>query len=325
MFHKLKEVHSMKKRLAEVEQYLEEALSFPHPEVREHTLATLHAGGKRVRPTLTIMTASMFHNEKNIIPLAAAMELIHMSSLIHDDVVDQAATRRNEPTIQTLHNNQFAVLIGEFVFAKALEIVSKQPQRERLLQIVGQMGTEMCLGEVDQLRTTFDIHQTVEDYNYRINRKTAMLMATSCQAAAVASNASEEAINIFYKIGYNLGMDFQIRDDILDMSQDAKKLGKPAGSDLARGIMTLPTILVLQKDFAEKEELIQLIESRFQGGQPEVERAMSIIIAQGGLEEATAYAEGYLKQAEVYIEQLPIHSTKKLLLDGVDYLRGRAF
>ena len=82
---------------------------------------------------------------------------------------------------------------------------------------------------------------------------------------------------------------------------------------------------LLQKDFAEKEELIQLIENRFPGGQPEVERAISIIIAQGGLEEATAYAEGYLKQAEVYIEQLPIHSTKKLLLDGVDYLRGRAF
>lgn len=322
---KLIEMHTMKKRLAEVEQYLDETLHFDHPEIREHALATLHAGGKRVRPTLTIMTASMFDNEKNIIPLAAAMELIHMSSLIHDDVVDQADTRRGKATIQMQHSNQFAIHIGDYILAEALRIVSEQPNGDRLLQIMGDLSREMCLGEVEQLRTTFDIQQTVEDYNYRIDRKTAILMATSCQAAAVASNASEEAINIFYKIGYNLGMDFQIRDDILDMSQNAKKLGKPAGSDLARGIMTLPTILVLQKDFAEKEELIQLIENRFPGGQSEVERAISIIIAQGGLEDATAYAEGYLKQAEVYIDQLPVHATKKLLLNGVDYLRGRAF
>lgn len=322
---KIFEVHMIKKKLIEVEQYLEQVLDFDHPAIRENALATLHAGGKRVRPALTIMTAGMFGNEENIIPLAAAMEMVHMASLIHDDVVDGADTRRGQPTINLLQGNRYALHVGDYILTEAIEIIRKQHNSQRLLQIMGDLSIEMCLGEVEQLRTAFDIKQTVEDYNYRIDRKTALLMATSCQAAAVASDASEADIDIFYKIGYNLGMDFQIRDDILDMKQDAKKIGKPAGSDLAHGIMTLPTILVLQQQFAEREELIQLIESRFAGGQSEVERAISIVLEQGGLEDAAVYAEGYLKQAEAYIGQLPAYPMKKLLLDGVDFLRERAF
>ncbi len=322
---KMFEVHTMKKKLAEVEAYLEQALDFEHPVIRQYALDTLHAGGKRVRPTLSILTAGILENEDNIVPLAAAMELIHMCSLIHDDIVDQADTRRGRPTIQAQQGNQFAVHIGDYILTKALEIIQQQPNSQRLLQIMGNLSLEMCLGEVEQLRTVFDVGQTVEDYNYRIDRKTALLMATSCQAAAVVSNASEKEIDIFYKIGYNLGMDFQIRDDILDMEQDSRKLGKPAGSDLAHGIMTLPTILVLQKDWAGKEELLGFIQNRFTGGQAEVERAISMIIEQGGLQEAAVYAEGYLKQAEVYIDQLPEHPMRKLFLDGVNYLRGRAY
>ena len=256
-------VHAVKKKLEEVEAYLDKVLDFDHPEMRAYALRTLHAGGKRVRPSLTILTASMFKNEDNIVPLAAAMELLHMASLIHDDVVDEADTRRGQATINVLKNNRYAIHVGDYILAEAIDIISKQPNADRLLAIMGDLSAEMSLGEVEQLRSTYDVHQTVEDYNYRIDRKTALLMATSCQAAAVASGASEDEINRFYQIGYNLGMDFQIKDDLLDMTLDSEKLGKPAGSDLARGIMTLPTILVLEKSFAERDELINLIENRF--------------------------------------------------------------
>ena len=318
-------VHAVKKKLEEVEAYLNQVLHFEHPEIREFALRTLHAGGKRVRPSLTILTASMFKNEDNIVPLAAAMELLHMASLIHDDVVDEADTRRGAATINVLKSNRYAIHVGDYILAEAIDIISKQQNADRLLAIMGVLSAEMSLGEVEQLRTTYDIHQTIEDYNYRIDRKTALLMATSCQAAAVASGASDEEIERFYKIGYNLGMNFQIEDDILDMTQDAKKLGKPAGSDLARGIMTLPTILVLQKDFAEKTELIRLIEERFPNGQADVERAINIVIAQNGIQEAEVFAENYLKDAERDIVALPEYPMKKVLLEGVDFLRGRAF
>ena len=318
-------VHAVKKKLEEVEAYLDKVLDFDHPEIREFALRTLHAGGKRVRPSLIILTASMFKNEDNIVPLAAAMELLHMASLIHDDVVDEADTRRGQATINVLKSNRYAIHVGDYILAEAIDIISHQPNADRLLAIMGELSAEMSLGEVEQLRSTYDIHQTVADYNYRIDRKTALLMATSCQAAAVASGASEEEIDRFYWIGYNLGMDFQIKDDLLDMTLDSDKLGKPAGSDLARGIMTLPTILVLEKSFAEREELINLIENRFPNGQADVDRAIAIVIAQGGIRDAEVYAEQYLKQAEADIAALPEHPMKKVLLDGVEYLRGRAF
>lgn len=318
-------VHAVKKKLEEVEAYLDQILDFEHPDMREYALRTLHAGGKRVRPSLTILTASMFKNENQIVPLAAAMELLHMASLIHDDVVDEADTRRGQATINVLKSNRYAIHVGDYILAEAIDIISKQPNAERLLQIMGELSTEMSLGEVEQLRSTYDIHQTIEDYNYRIDRKTALLMATSCQAAAVACNATEEEINRFYKIGYYLGMNFQIKDDLLDMTLDAAKLGKPAGSDLARGIMTLPTILVLQKEFAERDELIGLIENRFPAGQTDVERAISIVVSNGGIDAAEVYAESYLKQAEEEIAALPEYPMKKVLLEGADYLRGRAF
>lgn len=319
------EVHEMKEQLGDVEAYLENTVGHLPSPTRERALNILRAGGKRVRPAFAIMTASMFGPEKEIIPLAAALEMIHMASLIHDDVVDQADTRRGKGTINALYGDGYAVYVGDYVLTCAIEIVRQQPNSNRLLQIMADLSIEMSLGEVEQLRSAFDIKQTVEDYNYRIDRKTALLMATSCQAAAVASGASEEEIDIFYKIGYNLGMEFQIRDDILDMRSNTKKLGKPAGSDLAHGIMTLPTILVLQQDFAEKEELLQLIENRFSGGQTEVERAIAIIIKQGGLEEASVYADGYLAQAKAYISQLPDFKRKKMLLSGVDYFKERTF
>ena len=318
-------VHAVKKKLEEVEAYLDKMLDFDHPEMRAYALRTLHAGGKRVRPSLTILTASMFKNEDNIVPLAAAMELLHMASLIHDDVVDEADTRRGQATINVLKNNRYAIHVGDYILAEAIDIISKQPNADRLLAIMGDLSAEMSLGEVEQLRSTYDVHQTVEDYNYRIDRKTALLMATSCQAAAVASGASEDEINRFYQIGYNLGMDFQIKDDLLDMTLDSEKLGKPAGSDLARGIMTLPTILVLEKSFAERDELINLIENRFPKGQDDVDRAIAIVLAQNGISDAEVYAEQYLKQAEADIAALPDYPMKKVLLEGVDYLRERAF
>lgn len=318
-------VHAIKKKLDEVEAYLDKVLSFEHPELREYALRTLHAGGKRVRPSLTILTATMLKNEANIVPLAAAMELLHMASLIHDDVVDEADTRRGQATINILKTNRYAIHVGDYILAEAIDIISKQPNAEQLLAIMGSLSTEMSLGEVEQLRSTYDVAQTIEDYNYRIDRKTALLMATSCQAAAVASDADWEITERFYRIGYHLGMNFQIKDDILDMTLDSAKLGKPAGSDLARGIMTLPTILVLAKEFAQREELIGLIENRFPNGQADVDRAIAIVIAQNGVEEAEVYAESYLQQAEAEIAALPEYPMKHVLLDGVEYLRGRAF
>lgn len=319
------EAYGMKKKLYKVEQYLEEYLHFAEPYLSESALYTLHAGGKRVRPTMVIMTAAVFDKEEEAIPMAAAMELIHMSSLIHDDIVDGADTRRNQPTLNVAYSKRYALHTGDYILTKAMEIVKDQPQSQRLLKIMADLSIDMCLGEIEQLHSEYDIHQTMTDYYYRIDRKTALLMATSCQVGAIISDASSELVDRFYQIGYNLGMAFQIKDDILDMTTDRKKMGKPVGEDLARGIMTMPTILVLQKDFPEKQRLIQMILDHFPNGQDDVHWALNIIKKYNGLEEAKRYSADYVTKAKEEIKRLPVHPVNKGWLDNADYIIERAF
>ncbi|MBR6756160.1 MAG: polyprenyl synthetase family protein [Peptococcaceae bacterium] len=325
MFKMLGQAYGMQKNLNKVEEFLNDFMTFNEPYISKSALEVLSSGGKRVRPTLVILTASAFGQEEKAIPLAAAMELIHMSSLIHDDIIDGADTRRGMPTLNVAHSRQYALHTGDYVLTKAVELVSEQPNGQRLLSVIADLSIEMSLGEIEQLRTMYDVEQTVEDYNYRIDRKTALLMATSCQAGALVAYAPEELADLYYQIGHNLGMAFQIKDDILDFETSAKKLGKPAGEDLARGIMTLPTILVLQKDFAEREWLINAIKQRFPGGRAEVNRAIEIIKEQNGLEAAHEYSLQYVAEAKKCIALLPEHPVQKTLLAGADYIIERSF
>lgn len=322
-------MHEMKKELAAVEKYLETYLQFDHPLISDNALYTLHGGGKRLRPAFVLMTAMFFENHEDyVIPLAAAMEMIHMASLIHDDIVDDSDVRRGQETLNVRFGRfgqRYALHTGDYILSKALELVNSVPHRERVLERLAQLSIEMCYGEIQQLLSVFDIHQTIEDYNYRIKRKTALLIAECCQIGAIISSASEEMIQVFYDFGYNLGMAFQIKDDVLDMGQNQEKLGKPAGSDLAHGILTLPTILVLQKDFPEKQALLTLIQNRFPQGQVDVDYAIGLIKKHGGLEEAMAISQTYVARAKKMIDDLPKHRMKKVLLAGADYINGRAF
>lgn len=319
-------MHEMKKELAAVEAYLDNYMRFEHPSISNSALYTLHGGGKRLRPAFLLMTTMFFDNhEEYVIPLAASMEMIHMVSLIHDDIVDASDVRRGQATLNVRYGQRYALHTGDYILTKALQLINSAPHRERVLEILAKLSIEMCHGEIQQLLSVFDPYQTVEDYNYRIDRKTALLIAVCCQSGAVISSADEKMVQLFYDFGYNLGMAFQIKDDILDMEQNQSAIGKPAGSDLAHGILTLPTILVLKKDFPEKQHLIELIETRFPQGQSDVNYAIALIKKYHGLEEALAVSDEYVTKAKSIIHELPGHRMKKVLLAGADYINGRAF
>ena len=311
--------------LAKVENYLDEFLHFEHQEITDGALHTLHAGGKRLRPAVVIMTASFYNNADKAVHLAAMMELIHMSSLIHDDIIDCSPTRRGLATLNVTMGPTKALHTGDYVLIKALEKVCEMPHGKEIIQILGNLSMEMCYGEVEQINSMYDTKQTIEDYYYRINRKTALLIAVCCQVGAVASNASAQEVQKFYDIGYNMGMAFQIKDDILDMEMSAQELGKPAGSDLAHGIMTLPTILTLQKDFAEKEYLLDLISSRFPQGQKQVKEALDIIKKYHGIKEANEYCRRYIEKSKQLIDELPENKGKKVFKLGAEYVISRGY
>ncbi len=317
-------IYKIEKQLHKVEDYLERYLHFDDRRVSESALYTLHGGGKRLRPRFVLMSAEFFDCNE-VIELAAAMELVHMASLIHDDIVDCSDTRRGQETLNMRYGQRYALHCGDYILTKALELVNTVPNREAILRILAKLSIEMCQGEIQQLATVFDPYQTIEDYKYRIDRKTALLIAVCCQVGALAADASAEMVQKFYDFGYNLGMAFQIKDDVLDMAQDKAAIGKPAGSDLAHGILTLPTILVLEQDFAQRDVLIDLIKERFPLGQVQVEQAIELIKAQDGLQKAMAIAENYVEQAKTIIQSLPEHPVKGMLLDGADYINERAF
>ena len=204
-------MHEMKKELAAVEAYLDN-----YPSISNSALYTLHGGGKRLRPAFLLMTTMFFDNhEEYVIPLAASMEMIHMVSLIHDDIVDASDVRRGQATLNVRYGQRYALHTGDYILTKALQLINSAPHRERVLEILAKLSIEMCHGEIQQLLSVFDPYQTVEDYNYRIDRKTALLIAVCCQSGAVISSADEKMVQLFYDFGYNLGMAFQIKDDIL--------------------------------------------------------------------------------------------------------------
>lgn len=314
----------IEKKLHKVEAYLNDYLRFEQKDISESALYVLRSGGKRLRPAFVLMSASYFDND-DVIELAAAVELIHMASLIHDDIIDCSDTRRGRATLNVRYGKRYALHCGNYILAKALELVNTVHNSNAIMHILAKLSIEMCRGEIEQLNSVFDPYQTIEDYNYRIDRKTALLIAVCCQVGAIASDASDELVEKFYDFGYHLGMAFQIKDDVLDMAQSKAKIGKPAGSDLAHGILTLPTILTLKQDFPQKAELIQLIASRFPKGQQQVDYAIELIKAQGGLRDAMKIADDYIAYAKDIIKTMPDHIIKDVLLSSADFVSERAF
>lgn len=166
--------------------------------------------------------------------VAAALELIHMATLVHDDVIDDALTRRGTLTVKSKWDNRIAMYTGDYILGKALTKVTEL-EMPRIHQILSRAIVQMCIGEMEQIRHFFNPSQSVRTYLLRIRRKTALLIAVSCQLGAIAAEADEYTVQRLYSFGYNVGMAFQIRDDILDICGSEKELGKPPGSDIRAG------------------------------------------------------------------------------------------
>lgn len=235
--------------LQPVRERLRRCLDTADGELREAAGHLLLCEGKLLRPTLVLLAAQAVGHgdhatDESVIDYAAAAEMIHVASLIHDDVIDEANTRRGAPSVNSRFGNHTAVLVGDFLFASAFEILSKYAARGVLTLMTGAIA-RMCQGEVQQKRDAYSPDVTEEAYMKRIEAKTASLLAACCEGGALLAGAGEEVSARFRMYGTKLGLAFQIADDLLDFEGDARTMGKPAGADLLRGIVTLPLIRVL--------------------------------------------------------------------------------
>lgn len=203
--------------------------------------------GKGIRPALTLLSGKLFdYNFPHVLPMAVSVELMHTATLVHDDAIDKAETRRGQATINSIWGNEIAILVGDYLFAKAGEFVS-DTQTPQVIKLFSQTLGIISSGEISQFRAAFNPDQSREDYFRRIYSKTASLFALSTQSGAMLCNASGEATAVMKEYGDNLGIAFQIVDDILDFISTEDAIGKPVGSDLAQGTLTLPAILLMER------------------------------------------------------------------------------
>ncbi|CAO4845150.1 MAG: Octaprenyl diphosphate synthase [Holosporales bacterium] len=244
---KLLQIHQSE--LESVHQKLLKALENPVEIIPALGKHILHAGGKKLRPLLTLACAKVF--QENIsdgaIALAAAVECIHTATLIHDDVLDESELRRGVPTANSLWGNSCSILVGDFLFAKAFELMTSCQNME-ILKLLSTTSTKICQGEVKQLVMTNDIDAVLDDYFDVIDLKTGALFESACASGAMASGAGSTDVDAFRHFGLNLGRAFQIVDDILDYAKPQQELGKNPGDDYREGKITLPILLLILKD-----------------------------------------------------------------------------
>lgn len=216
-------------------------------------IKTLFNAGKRIRPKLVLLSGLCFNElNSNIIYSAVSAELIHTASLVHDDIIDMSDFRRNSPTINHTYGNHIAVLAGDFLFARAFDILSFNNLNKSMSHLVRAIQ-EMCVGEIMQSARRFDPDLTEEDYISYIGKKTASLISACCKAGAENAGADNESIELMGCFGYNIGCAFQVIDDILDITGSKNELGKPAAHDISEGDISLPFIYLLgEKKYKDK-------------------------------------------------------------------------
>ncbi|WP_027364220.1 polyprenyl synthetase family protein [Desulfotruncus alcoholivorax] len=306
-----------------VEEELKQAVRASNELLTETATHLIDAGGKRLRPAFCLLGGKFYHFDLDkLLPLAVALELIHMATLVHDDVVDSSLTRRGMPTVKARWGNKISSHVGDYLLGKSLILISRY-EEPLIPKVLAETSVKMCEGEIIQISTAFDTNQNIKDYFYRINRKTALLIAASSQLGAVACGAPAGIHQGLRRFGHNIGMAFQITDDILDMTAEQIKLGKPVGSDLRQGIITLPAIYSLQKS-PDRGRLNELIAKRNKT-EDEINEAIVLIKEAGGIQYSSEIAQKYIARAKKELNLLPDMPVKKTMQIIADFVGIRKF
>jgi heptaprenyl diphosphate synthase len=282
----------------------------------------LNAGGKRIRPLLVLHSGMIFAEglEPCLLQAAIAVELVHMASLVHDDVIDESNLRRNRPSVNKLWGNQAAVLGGDYLFAKAFSVLAEN-HLIRNLNLTVQVIQEMCYGEIIQAEARYNLQQNPDNYYRRIAKKTAVLLQCACKCGAIVAGATETQIEQIGAYGLNLGFAFQIVDDILDFCGDSTVMGKPKHEDLTQGNLTLPALLLIEHPQfgAWFKELI--VHRQFQA--EELGQIDKILAETGLIQTSFEIALSYIEKAKQILDRLPDNRNRDFLVGIADQLKTR--
>jgi len=272
--------------------------------------------GKGMRPALTLFSGKLFtYNLEYLLPMAVSVELMHTATLVHDDAIDKASTRRGRTTINSKFGDEIAILMGDFLFAKAGEFVA-DTQTPRVIKLFSHTLGIISSGEIGQFRGAYNLHQNRDDYYRRIYRKTGSLFSLATQSGAILGKAPEEAVVAMKEYADNLGIAFQIMDDILDFTSTEEAMGKPVGSDLLQGTLTLPAMLVIERS-PKDNPVTRFFETR---EQKNVAEAIDIVRNTGIIKECYKIAGEYYEKACQNLKSIPASDSRQALYDLADFV-----
>ena len=315
----------IKQDLEVLNEGLIEAVSSPVELVNEVGTHLVTAGGKRIRPALCLLAArgGRDFSLDRVLPLAEALELIHTASLVHDDVIDDADTRRGEPTANAKWDNQVAILSGDYIFARAFALVAQGSYGDYVSQRLADLVCNLSVGEIIQDHTVYQAVKDLNNYYSRIQKKTADFLEICCELGALVGGLSKEDAARLAEYGHCIGMAFQITDDVLDIMQTSEQIGKPAGNDIRQGIVTLPVIHALQVS-ADRDELEKIVTNAEMTDEM-VARALEIVRATDGVDVAMAKADEYLDRARTVLPESLSAEIKEAFIMVADFIGDRDF
>lgn len=307
--------------LQDIKRIIKENVKSSEKEFNEAIFPLVNTEGKMLRPAFLLLAAKFGdYNLEKIHNLAASIEMMHMATLVHDDIVDEAKLRRGVETVQHKYSKEYAVYIGDFLFCQCFIMLSGFDYSTENLRDISKAISKICMGEIIQHNIRYAQNTNLKKYIKVISGKTAALFAISFYTGAKESNCSEKTSRLLGRVGYYIGMAFQIIDDLLDYSGDTSELGKNAQSDLIKGYYTLPLIYAMAED---KENRISTILDNSSLNDENVREITKLVNEYKGIDKAQNLADKYTKKAFEYIEKLPDCESKEIIKDITQKLLNR--
>ncbi len=303
--------------LPQVEARMRSQAEGHHPDLGSALEHLLSSGGKRVRPAVTLLTGEMLGGDvERLITLAAAIELLHTATLVHDDLIDGALLRRGIATLNSAWSPAATVLTGDFIFARAARLAA-QTDSVQVMQLFAETLSTIVNGELTQLFSSRGVASR-EDYYGRIYAKTASMFVLASKAAAMLSPASPAVVEAMRSFGHDIGMAFQIVDDVLDFTGEQTKVGKPVASDLRQGLITLPALIYLEQHPADPD-LRALMDGHGYNDE-RIERIVQAIRSSGAISQAMDEARQFVDRAMQVLADFPDCPERRALEDLAGYI-----
>lgn len=287
------------------------------PRVGDVNTHLLRVKGKLLRPTLTLLAGRTSDTlAPRTVTLAAVVELIHLATLIHDDSVDHSVLRRGQPTVNALFSHQVAVIMGDYLYSRAIiELVAMDDLEP--LRVLSRVTNEMTVGEMRELEAHDQLSFSLEDYDRLIDAKTASLMSGACEVGALTADPTHR--RALQRYGRSLGMAFQITDDLLDYTESEEVTGKPAGLDLKEHKITLPLIAALPQMDPGERGTVEALMADPTPSEPAIAAVIRLVEARGGLDVARQRARDFAERADAELDRLPAGRALDALRDGITY------